>query len=247
MRMFFGKSKTPSDPPKSSGGGGGGGTQARTEQLKSAIDKNNTAVENLDKRQRFLEKKVTDMDNKAREAAKAKNKRGAMEALKRKKMLLSELETLTNAKMTLESQVMSMEAAQSQAGAVRALEESVRAQKLIQQELNIDKVDQVMEDMQEQQDYQNEIAQCFQQGSSVMDDDDLLEEFNMMQAEEQEKDLLKVEEDLLNVGATPSTVPPQAMRQPAQPSAPARVQETADGLTNDEAAELAALQARLAW
>jgi len=54
MRLFFGGSKKDSAP---SGGGGNTGGQNRTEQLKGAIDKNNQAIDNLDKRQRYLEKK----------------------------------------------------------------------------------------------------------------------------------------------------------------------------------------------
>jgi len=244
MRLFFGGSKKDS-APSGGGGNGGGGGQNRTEQLKGAIDKNNQAIDNLDKRQRYLEKKVQDMEEKARQAARAKNKRGAMEALKRKKMLMSELDTLTNAKMTLEQQVMTMEAAQTQAAAVSALASGVKAQKNLNQQMNIDQVDQVMEEIQEQQDIQNEIAQCFQQGSSMMDDDDLLDEFIQLQAEELEKDLLTTTEQIIDVGPTPTALPPQA--QPARP-APAAKQLAAPmggDLTDNEAAELAALQARL--
>eukprot|EP00397_Hematodinium_sp_SG-2012_P014411 GEMP01014651.1.p1 GENE.GEMP01014651.1~~GEMP01014651.1.p1 ORF type:complete len:250 (+),score=87.89 GEMP01014651.1:102-851(+) len=246
MRLFFGNKKQQDSSNAPSGGGGAGASQHRAEQLKGAIDKNNQAIDNLDKRQRLLEKRVTDMDTKARDAARAKNKRGAMEALKRKKMVMSELETLTNAKMTLEQQVMTMEAAQTQAAAVQALAGGVKAQKNLQQELNIDQVDSVMEEMQEQQDIQNEIAQCFQQGTTMMDDDDLLEEFNNLQAEELEKDLLDTERQMLDIGATPSTAVPQAA-----PPAPAQKVPQMAGpmgggdLTDNEAAELAALQARL--
>lgn len=239
MRLFgFGKKKE--TPQPQGGGGGGGGTNVhRSEQLKVAIDQNNIAVDNLDKRQRFLEKKVCDMETKAREAVGMKNKRSAMEALKRKKMLQSELDTLGNAKMTLEQQVMTMEAAQIQAAAVGALVGGVQAQKHLQ--VNIDQVDQVMEEMQEQQDYQNEISQCFQQGTSMMDDDDLLDEFNALQAEELEKDLLSTEQQMLHMGPTPSQpTPAQARPVPAQ-----KTPAASSNLTENEADELAALQARL--
>ena len=48
-------------------------------------------------------------DNIAREKAKAKDKRGAMMALKSKKMLTAELETLGQARLTLEQQIMTLE------------------------------------------------------------------------------------------------------------------------------------------
>jgi len=241
MRLFgFGKKKETPQPQGGGGGGAGGGAVPRSEQLKTAIDQNNIAVDNLDKRQRFLEKKVCDMEERARVEVGKKNKRAAMEALKRKKMLQSELVTLGNAKMTLEQQVMTMEAAQIQAAAVGALVGGVQAQKHLQ--VNIDQVDQVMEEMQEQQDYQNEISQCFQQGTSMMDDDDLLEEFNALQAEELEGELLNTQEQMLQMGPTPSKpTPAQARPVPAQKTTPA----ASSNLTENEADELAALQARL--
>lgn len=242
MRLFFGSKKQENSSAPS---GGGGGSQNRAEQLKGAIDKNNQAVDNLEKRQRFLEKKVGDMEEKARAAAREKNQRSAIEALKRKKMFKAELDTLSNAKMTLEAQVMTMEAAQTQAAAVAALASGVKAQKNLQQELNIDQVDQVMEEMQEQQDIQQEIANCFQQGTSMMDDDDLLDEFNALQAAELEKDLLDTERQMLDMGATPHSAVPAAKQPPQQQKV--RQKEPAGGgdLTDNEAAELAALQKRL--
>lgn len=243
MKLFFGGSKKSA----SKAANGGGNQVSSSEQLKGAIDKNNTAVGNLEKRQNYLEMKVTNMEEKARQMAREKNKRGAMEALKRKKMLLTELETLTNAKMTLESQTMSMEAAQTQAAAVTALASGVKAQKVLNTELNIDKVDQIMEEIQEQQDVQNEIAQCFQQGGSMFDDDDLMDEFNQLQAEELEKDLLFTEAQMLDAGTTPSGPIPAAAYTPT-PAAPAPkqlAQPLGADLTDNEASELAALQARL--
>ena len=95
----------------------------------------------------------------AREKAKAKDKRGAMTALKQKKMLSTELESLSQARLTLEQQIMTLESAQTQQVAVQALQLGVQAQKDMNKQINIDKIDQLIEDMQEQQDIQNEVTQ----------------------------------------------------------------------------------------
>ena len=49
----------------------------------------------------FLEKKVAAQEQEAREKARAKDKRGAMMALKRKKMLEAEMEQLGQARLAL--------------------------------------------------------------------------------------------------------------------------------------------------
>ena len=92
MKLFFGKSAAqPQVSPT------------------DAIMKNKEAIETLTKRQDFLEKRVAQQDGLAREKAKAKDKRGAMTALKQKKMLSTELESLSQARLTLEQQIMTLE------------------------------------------------------------------------------------------------------------------------------------------
>ena len=49
--------------------------------------------------------------------------------------------------------------AQTQQVAVQALQLGVQAQKDMNKQINIDKIDQLIEDMQEQQDIQNEVTQ----------------------------------------------------------------------------------------
>jgi len=233
MGIFgFGKKKKDSENPK----------QTNPEHIRDAIDKNNLAVDNLDKRQLFLEKKVNDMDVKAREAVATKNKRSAMEALKRKKMLLSELDTLSNAKMTIEQQVMTMQAGQTQITAFKAIESGLKAQKMVQGGINCEQVDQLMDDIQDQKDIQDELANCFR--TSMMDeDDDLLDEFNALQEEQLETSILSTERQMLSMGPTPTQPTPARARRVSLP-----VQKNpaeSSGLTHEEASELEALRARL--
>ena len=54
---------------------------------------------------------------------------------------------------------MTLESAQTQQVAVQALQLGVQAQKDMNKQINIDKIDQLIEDMQEQQDIQNEVTQ----------------------------------------------------------------------------------------
>ena len=167
MKLFFGKSAAqPQVSPT------------------DAIMKNKEAIETVTKRQDFLEKRVAQQDGLAREKAKAKDKRGAMMALKQKKMLSTELESLSQARLTLEQQIMTLESAQTQQVAVQALQLGVQAQKDMNKQINIDKIDQLIEDMQEQRDIQDEVTQVLSQGQPLMDDADLLEELEAIEAED---------------------------------------------------------------
>jgi hypothetical protein len=155
-----------------------------------AIMKNKEAIDTLIKRHEFIEKKVAMQDNIAREKAKAKDKRGAMMALKSKKMLTAELETLGQARLTLEQQIMTLESSQTQQVAVQALQLGVQAQKQMNSQMNIDKIDQLMEDMQEQQDLQQDLqakfTQVWGQGQPNMDDADLLAEYEEIEPKDSE-------------------------------------------------------------
>ncbi|KAF4746471.1 hypothetical protein FOZ63_028898, partial [Perkinsus olseni] len=149
MRLFFGskkkEQKKAAPPPQ--------------QNLPDAIMKNKEAIDTLEKREQLIEKKMAIQEQEARSRAAAKDKRGALMALKRKKLYEAELQTLMNSRMTLEQQILSLESSQTTAVAVQALAQGVSAQKTMNQQLNIDNIDELMDDMAEQQDLQNEVSQ----------------------------------------------------------------------------------------
>lgn len=172
MLRFFGRKK---EEPKQ-----------ESVDLPQAILRNKTAIETLEKRQLHLERRIAAQTEEAKARAQANDKRGALFALKRKKMLETELEQLVNAHLSLEQQIMSLESAQTQQVAVGALAAGVSAQKAMNQQLNINKIDDLMEDMQEQAGLQNELAQVLSQGPSLMEDADLLAELHQIEAQQLE-------------------------------------------------------------
>ena len=220
MRLFFG-SKKESKPPASAAPVVAADPNAG---LPEAIQKNKTAIETLDKREKLLEKRISDEEADAKSRVANNDKRGALMALKRKKLLETELETLMNSRMTLEQQINSLEAAQMNQIAVAALAHGVAVHKQLNKQIDADRVDQLMEDLQEQQDLQNEIAQVMSTGTRIAgeDEDELLRELETMQAKQ-------LEEQLIGAGSVPST-------------SVAAAAPTANSLTQDEEAELAALQ-----
>ncbi|KAF4694855.1 hypothetical protein FOZ60_006708 [Perkinsus olseni] len=184
----------------------------------------------------------------ARTRAAAKDKRGALMALKRKKMLEAELTTLMNSRMTLEQQILSLESSQTTAVAVSALATGVSAQKIMNQQLNIDNIDVLMDDMQEMQDMQNEVSNVLSGGNTVMDDEELLNELDEIEAQELEAKMVDAAQvPSGGVVAQPSVAEPSvaAPAQPQQSAAESSRPQRNDGLTDEEADQLAALQAQL--
>ncbi|CEM13722.1 unnamed protein product [Vitrella brassicaformis CCMP3155] len=233
MRLFFGAKKEENKAP--------------AVDLPTAIKSNKEAIATLEKRQQHLEKRIQAQEDEARAKTRAKDKRGALLALKRKKLFNQELDQLNNARLTLEQQIMTLESAQTQTVAVEALQTGVNAQKIMNQRLNIDKIDNLMEDMQEQQDLQNEVAQVLSSGQPIMDDDELLNELQELEAEELDNKLLSAGTVPTGLPAVPAGAEAAGVSAEAAPSAPAPVktqQQAAKPLSDED--QLAALQAELA-
>lgn len=235
MRLFFGskKDKQPQSTNTSQ-------VVNPNASLPDAIQKNKTAIDTLEKRQKLLEKRISDEEADAKARVASNDKRGALMSLKRKKMLETELETLMNSRMTLEQQINSLEAAQMNQIAVAALAHGVGVHKQLNQQIDADRVDQLMEDMQEQLDLQNEIAQVMSAGNRIAEDDDLLRELEQLQES-------TLDEQLIGAGQVPSGPIADATGAPAvaAKAAPAKAAPqpvSSSGLTADEEAELAALQ-----
>eukprot|EP00922_Rhytidocystis_sp_ex-Travisia-forbesii_P007811 GHVS01011565.1.p1 GENE.GHVS01011565.1~~GHVS01011565.1.p1 ORF type:complete len:232 (-),score=66.38 GHVS01011565.1:94-789(-) len=209
MRLFFGRRKEEEQ-------------QEAELDLPTAIMKNREAIGTLEKRHIHIEKKIQVQENEARQRIHNKDKRGAMLALRRKKMYESELESLENSRLTLEQQIITLESAQTQQVAVGALTTGVQAQKQINNQMNVNKIDKLMEDLQEQQDQQKEVSQVLQQGTPMMDDDELMAELEQLEASELDSQLAAASVPSQPmpgyVPAAASTVPATTASPPAAPS-----------------------------
>ena len=228
MRLFFGSKKKEAPAPVIDVNAG----------LPDAIQKNKGAIDTLDKRQKLLEKRISDEESDAKTRVGAGDKRGALMALKRKKMLETELENLMNSRMTLEQQINSLESAQMNQIAVSALAHGVNVHKHLNKQVDADKVDQLMEDLQEQQDLQNEIAQVMSAGNRIGEDEDLMRELEAMQASHFDEQLISTSVPSAAPKSATKTTVPVTQQTAAKPA-------TTSGLSEEEEAELAALQQAL--
>ncbi|CBY16008.1 unnamed protein product [Oikopleura dioica] len=181
----------------------------------------------LNKKSEFIETKI------AAELANAKkfgtkNKRQALNALKKKKRLEKQQEQIDNTLTTIEFQREALEGAQSNANILENMNVAAKAMKNAANGMSVDKVDDMMDEIQEASDVANEISDAISRPmgfQSELDDDDLLAELEELEQEELDSEMLNIpsssQEPSLNLPAAPT-------KAPAAPAAQAVDDELAD-------------------
>jgi len=188
--------------------------------------------EMLNKKSEFIETKI------AAELANAKkfgtkNKRQALNALKKKKRLEKQQEQIDNTLTTIEFQREALESAQSNANILENMNIAAKAMKNAANGMSVDKVDDMMDEIQEASDVANEISDAISRPmgfQSDLDDDDLLAELEELEQEELDSEMLNIpsssQEPSLNLPAAPIKDPAKAPTQ--APAAQAVDDELAD-------------------
>lgn len=137
----------------------------------------------------------------------------ALLALKRKKQYENELDKNSGARMTLETQMMTLENANVNLEALNAMKVGSEAMKSIHGKMDINKVDETMEDIREQMDLASEISDAISQpvGFGVdIDEDELAAELDALEQEEMDAKLLNVADPVSSSTAkVPSKVEPE--------------------------------------
>lgn len=168
----------------------------------------------------------------------------ALMALKKKKQYEAQIEKLSASRMTVETQVLAIESANVNLETIKAMSDGAKAMKSIHGELNVDKVDKTMEDINDQMALANEIGDAISQptafGTDLIDEDDLAAELQELEQE-------SLDEQLLSKEATPSASSSQAQQQPeiSAPSVPKGEPSRKTAMTEEEA-ELEELKASMA-
>mmetsp|Transcript_29270 Transcript_29270/g.43418 ORF Transcript_29270/g.43418 Transcript_29270/m.43418 type:complete len:232 (+) Transcript_29270:95-790(+) len=201
---WFGKKKTSASDSKPK-------PASSTKASSTASNATNTIVslreniENQEKREAHIQKKIDSMVAEAKAKMAAKDKKGALFAMKRKKMYETEIDKIQSTKMTLETQVMALESATQNMQTFNAMKSGSNAMKKIRNDVDIDKVDDMMDDIKEEMDMANEISNAIAQPVDPYaygDEDDLLNELAELEMEDTEAELLKPVEDI-NLPAVP--------------------------------------------
>lgn len=211
-------------------------TKSNSEATAETIMKLRSQLETLEKRENHLEKKIEQQISEAKKKSMAKDKRGAIFCLKRKKMFENEINKLQGARMTLETQCMTLENTQVNVETFQALRSGANQMKSIHQKMNVDAVDETMDDIQEEMATADEIGRAISQpiGNDMYDEDELEAELRDM--EELEAELQDDESVAVQSKQEPNRIPDL-------PTAPSH---TVSSTEQDELEELRQLEASMA-
>uniref|UniRef100_A0A7C8ZYX9 Arylamine N-acetyltransferase n=1 Tax=Opuntia streptacantha TaxID=393608 RepID=A0A7C8ZYX9_OPUST len=201
----------------------------------ATLDKLHETLEMLEKKEQVLLKKASAEVEKAKEFTRAKNKRAAIQCLKRKRLYEQQIEQLGNFQLRIHDQMIMLEGAKATTETVAALRTGASAMKAMQKATNIDDVDKTMDEINEQTDNLRQIQEALAQpigAAADFDEDELEAELEELEGAELEEQLLQ---PAISAPAAPVRVP--AGSQPARP-APQKISAEED--------ELAALQAEMA-
>lgn len=203
----------------------------------STLDKLNETLEMLEKKEKVLQKKIATEIEKARDYTRAKNKRAAIQCLKKKKLYEVQVEQLGNFQLRIHDQMIMLEGAKATTETVDALRSGATAMKAMQKATNIDDVDKTMDEINEQTENMKQIQEALSTpiGAAADFDDDELE------AELEELEGAELEETLLQPAITPTIPLPKVPTHSHVTPIPPQRQPA-----NHEDDELAALQAEMA-
>ncbi|XP_049895412.1 charged multivesicular body protein 4b [Epinephelus moara] len=210
---------------------GGGGKSGKAPTPQEAIQKLRETEEMLAKKQEFLEKKVEQELLTAKKNG-TKNKRAALQALKRKKRYEKQLHQIDGTLSTIEFQREALENANTNTEVLKNMSIAAKAMEAAHQHMDINKVDELMADITEQQEVAQEISDVISRPigfGEEYDEDELMAELEDLEQEELDKNLLEIEgtEDV-PLPSVPST---------SLPARPAKKKEEED---EDDMADLEA-------
>uniref|UniRef100_A0A8D0GX00 Charged multivesicular body protein 4C n=1 Tax=Sphenodon punctatus TaxID=8508 RepID=A0A8D0GX00_SPHPU len=150
--------------------------------------------EMLTKKQEYLETRIE------RELALAKqhgtrNKRAALQALKRKKRYEKQLSQIDGTLSTIEFQREALENSHTNTEVFKNMSYAAQAMKKVHQNMDLDKIDELMQDITEQQDVAQEISEAISnraEFANEFDEDELLAELEELEQEELDKTMTNV-------------------------------------------------------
>ncbi|XP_066499935.1 charged multivesicular body protein 4c [Hoplias malabaricus] len=201
-------------------GGGSKGGKGPTPQ--EAIQKLRETEAMLTKKQEFLEQKI-DAELQTAKKNGTKNKRAALQALKRKKRYEKQLAQIDGTLSTIEFQREALENANTNTEVLKNMGYAAKAMKNAHQNMDIDKVDDLMQDITEQQELAQEISDAISRPvgfGEEFDEDELLAELEELEQEE-------LDNTLLEIGGA-ENVPLPSVPSTTLPSKPAKKKEEED-------------------
>ncbi|XP_008319413.1 charged multivesicular body protein 4b [Cynoglossus semilaevis] len=175
---------------------GGGGKGSKEPSPQQAIQKLRDTEEMLAKKQEFLEKKIEQEVQTAKKHG-LKNKRVALQALKRKKRYETQLAQIDGTLSTIEFQREALENANTNTEVLKNMGYAAKALQAAHKSIDVDNVHDLMDDITEQQELANEISEAISKPvgfGEQYDEDELMAELEDLEQEELDRNLLEVPE-----------------------------------------------------
>jgi charged multivesicular body protein 4 len=143
-------------------------------------------------REEHISRKIEGMVTEAKAKLAKGDKKGALFAMKRKKLYEAEVDKIQNVKMTLETQVINLESAAQNHETFQALKAGGSTLKEMRTQVDIGNVDDIMDELKEEMEIAQEINQAIAQPLDPLmtDDDELLAELNALEVSDLEAELL---------------------------------------------------------
>nr|XP_020032316.1 charged multivesicular body protein 4c [Castor canadensis] len=196
---------------------GGGSSKSRAAPSpQEALARLRETEEMLGKKQEYLENRIQ------KELALAKkhgtqNKRAALQALKRKKRFEKQLTQIDGTLSTIEFQREALENSHTNTEVLRNMGFAAKAMKAVHENMDLDKIDDLMQEITEQQDIAQEISEAFSQRVQFgdgFDEDELIAELEELEQEELNKKMTNIRLPKL----PSSSLPAQPERRPSVPA-----------------------------
>mmetsp|Transcript_17908 Transcript_17908/g.43340 ORF Transcript_17908/g.43340 Transcript_17908/m.43340 type:complete len:222 (+) Transcript_17908:257-922(+) len=204
-----------------------------------AIAKLKDSEQMLSKRQAFIQTKIDAEMAMIKKKLAAKDKKGALTCMKRKKLYEASVDQLEKMTINIQTQIITLEGAAVNVEAFQANKMFVEGMKKVHGDLTVDKVEEQLQDAQEQMDVQKEITDALANplATDVEDEDDLLAELEELEQEQ-------MDEQLMNVNLTDTALLPDAPS--GMPSLTEPAAAVGAPAMTDEERELAELEASMA-
>ncbi|XP_034950053.1 charged multivesicular body protein 4b [Chelonus insularis] len=185
-----------------------------------AIQKLRETEEMLMKKQDFLEKKITQELKTAKDNY-TKNKRAALQAMKRKKRYEKQLQQIDGTLSTIEMQREALEGANTSTTVLQTMKNAADALKAAHN-MDVDQIHDMMEDIAEQQDIAKEISDAISNPIAFgqdIDEDELEKELEELEQQRLDEELLSINNPLPEIPdaiVTPVAPPKKTKAKPVE-------------------------------
>lgn len=170
-------------------------------KISDSIQRLRIAQETLDKTEAHLNKQIAQCLVEAKKKSRAKDKRGALYHLKKKKMYQKQVDQIYGKKTNLDIQIMALENAASNKLMADAMVAGRNALQANVSDAQLDEVADVMDDINESIQVSDEFGEALsQQIGAPMDEDDLLGELDELEDEMADDDIMALDAPVVPLG-----------------------------------------------